>query len=336
MGKKSRASKAKAGSGPKGGGGGGGGTAGAAGGSLVTSKKAQKCVQCWTTVKSDKGISCPGCSQLFCWRCEKKVFAECPNGTGCILPIWRCLNCSLGQTFLRVMKERDGLSFDDIRASQCSQVSQEFCAYIEQDDALTVHAKPCGKCNGCNHCECYFCFDDPACGQIKSCSNNCGTFFCQPCSKKNLSGLFKTDFSGLYRECKRILRSGCLPSVEAMKTLGDLARRYSGNAVLSCADCKAYNICVACLDERQIVMMLKSMMLQKRFKCSRCYWATKPCANPTCPNDIDTPTKRCGDCHIARYCSIECQAAAYPDHVGRCKKIVAKRNAAAAVAAEKD
>ena len=55
------------------------------------------------------------------------------------------------------------------------------------------------------------------------------------------------------------------------------------------------------------------------------YWSTKPCTNPTCPNEVGVPTKRCGGCHLDRYCSVECQAAAYPDHVARCLKIQAKR-----------
>ena len=38
-------------------------------------------------------------------------------------------------------------------------------------------------------------------------------------------------------------------------------------------------------------------------------------------------TKRCGGCHLDRYCSVECQTAMYPDHVGRCKRIQNKRAA---------
>ena len=78
MGKKSKAAKAKAkagagdgSSGPKEGGGTGGGTSGDA---MVTSNKRQNCVRCFGTVKADKGSACPGCSLLYCWRCEKKYF----------------------------------------------------------------------------------------------------------------------------------------------------------------------------------------------------------------------------------------------------------------------
>ena len=71
-------------------------------------------------------------------------------------------------------------------------------------------------------------------------------------------------------------------------------------------------------------------MMESQYRCSRCYWSTKPCTNPSCPNEVGVPTKRCGGCHIDRYCSIKCQLAAYPTHVKRCQKIQEKRAAVAA------
>ena len=113
MGKKSKASRAKAkagagdgSSGPKGGGGSGGG---AAGGAMVTSNKKQNCVRCFGTVKADKGTACPGCSLLYCWRCEKKSFTACPNGTECVHPIRRCQLCVVGATIFRVLEEKEEL-----------------------------------------------------------------------------------------------------------------------------------------------------------------------------------------------------------------------------------
>lgn len=66
--------------------------------------------------------------------------------------------------------------------------------------------------------------------------------------------------------------------------------------------------------------------------CAFCHWSSKPCTNPSCPNEIGVPTKRCGGCRIDRYCSVECQAEAHPHHEARCKKIQEKR----LLAAEKD
>jgi hypothetical protein len=73
---------------------------------------------------------------------------------------------------------------------------------------------------------------------------------------------------------------------------------------------------------------------ESAYQCSRCYWSAKPCTNPTCPNEVGVPTKRCGGCHIDRYCSVDCQLAAYPAHVNRCHKIQEKRAAFAAAAAQ--
>ena len=52
------------------------------------------------------------------------------------------------------------------------------------------------------------------------------------------------------------------------------------------------------------------------------------CTNLNCPNAIGVSTKRCSGCHLDRYCSVECQAAAYPAHEAWCKQIQAKRAAA--------
>ena len=91
--------------------------------------------------------------------------------------------------------------------------------------------------------------------------------------------------------------------------------------------------CFECLDDRfarnVANSLLSSISLEKdgpaHDLCSSCYWSSKPCTNPACPNDAGMPTKRCGGCHLDRYCSVECQAAAYPDHMVRCKEIQVKR-----------
>ena len=54
----------------------------------------------------------------------------------------------------------------------------------------------------------------------------------------------------------------------------------------------------------------------------RDYLSTKICTSYTCPNEEGkVKTFRCGDCRKSRYCSVECQAAAYryPDHKEICQ-----------------
>ena len=126
-------------------------------------------------------------------------------------------------------------------------------------------------------------------------------------------------------------------------------RRDTPDKWVACSECNA-SFCYGCLDDvsaRSLMTSwasngqdfgaaaLSSLLTQvpgrikgtNRFQCSACYWKSKPCTNPTCPNEIGVQTKRCGGCHIDRYCSVECQAAAYPDHVEKCNRIQDKRAA---------
>eukprot|EP00562_Extubocellulus_spinifer_P007670 CAMPEP_0178502746 /NCGR_PEP_ID=MMETSP0696-20121128/17669_1 /TAXON_ID=265572 /ORGANISM="Extubocellulus spinifer, Strain CCMP396" /LENGTH=262 /DNA_ID=CAMNT_0020131825 /DNA_START=118 /DNA_END=906 /DNA_ORIENTATION=- len=56
--------------------------------------------------------------------------------------------------------------------------------------------------------------------------------------------------------------------------------------------------------------------------CMPCYWSSKPCTNPDCPNEAGVPTKRCGGCRRSRYCSKECQIAMWPEHKKTCMGVV--------------
>jgi len=105
------------------------------------------------------------------------------------------------------------------------------------------------------------------------------------------------------------------------------------NAMISCPSCcKVF--CVGCMDDVTARLLLAEMLLlgerqhSTELRCGHCYWSTKPCTNPACPNEVGVPTKRCGDCHLDRYCSVECQVVAYPNHVARCERIQARRAAA--------
>ena len=137
------------------------------------------------------------------------------------------------------------------------------------------------------------------------------------------------------------MKSGMPPPTDSMRELMKMTKKMMGDFTVSCVACST-DTCVSCMDDRSLTALVVSQVRLlcfgedvSRFRCSRCYWSTKPCTNPSCPNEVGVPTKRCGDCHIDRYCSVECQAAAYLDHIGRCKKIVAKRDAAAVAAAAK-
>ena len=59
---------------------------------------------------------------------------------------------------------------------------------------------------------------------------------------------------------------------------------------------------------------------EERRAMLRDYLSVKICTNYTCPNEVGkVKTFRCGDCRKSRYCSVECQAAAYPDHKQICQ-----------------
>lgn len=113
----------------------------------------------------------------------------------------------------------------------------------------------------------------------------------------------------------------------------------------TCQKCGATR-CYPCLDNESMKRTARSVLsasahalassrgqnhvfhYQKTLLCTSCYWSTKPCTNPTCPNEVGVPTKRCGGCHINRYCSVECQTIAYPHHAQKCKQIQEERTAA--------
>ena len=114
--------------------------------------------------------------------------------------------------------------------------------------------------------------------------------------------------------------------------------RGDESSIAVCRRCSV-SYCFQCLDDRfarnvanaflsGIALAKDGILGPTHYLCPSCYWAAKPCSNPTCPNEVGVPTKRCGGCHLDRYCSVECQAAAYPAHVGRCQKIQEKRTTA--------
>jgi len=126
---------------------------------------------------------------------------------------------------------------------------------------------------------------------------------------------------------------------EDVVTIIEDLRKYADEYAY-CSHCKLY-VCYQCLDYRSARMLAKALLgnfadppkmnEMPPFICTPCYWSSKPCTNPKCPNEVGIPTKRCGGCHLDRYCSVDCQAAMYPDHVARCQRIQARRAAAGKV-----
>ena len=80
---------------------------GSAGDILTKNNAKQRCIECWALLKEGKGTSCPGCSLIFCWRCEKKYFEECPNGDECVHKVRRCFKCAGANNALSLLKENE-------------------------------------------------------------------------------------------------------------------------------------------------------------------------------------------------------------------------------------
>lgn len=250
MGKKSKGSKEGAGGGSTGLGGSGGSTAGAARGAAATSKKAQKCVQCWATVKSDKGISCPGCSQLYCWRCEKKAFEACPNGSKCFHPLRRCIRCVSGTTLTRVVKDADGLHLDHharMPEEEARKHHLRFRQLIDLNDSLTLDAIPGIQCFRCGDTyECAPCADGPETQLIMSCRNRdrCFADICFPCYHRVL-GEIKTN-EEIMELCAshRGRQFGAPPSAAMVHRFCKVLRSQAAEWIVICPKCKLGRLCI--------------------------------------------------------------------------------------------
>jgi len=133
--------------------------------------------------------------------------------------------------------------------------------------------------------------------------------------------------------------TGSFAKEDAVSIMEDIRAEIGWYA--QCKHCNLY-VCYQCLDDRSARIVAEAQLAvvfadstkldeMSPFICTPCYWSSKPCTNPNCPNELGIPTKRCGGCHLDRYCSVECQAAMYPEHVDRCQRIQARRAAAGKV-----
>ena len=300
------------------------------GGSVGTGSKKLKCIHCLCNIKQGKGTSCPGCSLIFCWRCEKKYFEECPNGDECVKPIRRCSKCADASNAFALLNEMDGIDGLPAKAKgQATIITKEIFAMLERrvqaDDKLSMDFMPRVRCVGSADCrvqECYrCCIATHVSTRLESCVA-CRKTRCAPCRKS----------SDASREAALLAAHNVLIGRSLDFCKDDLLAvmpylRLDEDSFAICRHCHV-PYCFQSLDDRfarnVTAALLTSIASEIRGKdcpvyylCSACYWSTKPCTNPTCPNETGVPTKRCGGCHLDRYCSAECQAAAYPDHMIR-------------------
>lgn len=308
-----------------------GAASGGTGGSIGAGSKKLKCMHCLCKIKEGKGTSCPGCSLIFCWRCEKKYFEGCPNGDECVHKVRRCFKCAGANnalTLLKEMNQLDGLPADGERTIITKENVAMLEKRIQADDTLSLDFMPLEICSGANNCmvqECYRCTIATHVGtRLLSCVE-CRKTRCDSCRE-----------SGASREAAIAAAQSVVHGRRSMDFVEDdvlsmiQILRGDGSSIAVCRRCHV-PCCFQCLDDRFARNVAKSLFSCFRFGkdahylCSSCYWSSKPCTNRTCPNDTGVPTQRCGGCHLERYCSVACQAAAYPGHMIRCQKIQAKR-----------
>ena len=311
--------------------------------------KKQRCVGCSSLLKDIAKVKqCPGCSDLYCIRCEKKEFLQCPNADACPFPLPRCPKCVCGITMTTELVCAGALPADtpcgcwrgdDVKFTSGllqDNAQQAFESIISQRHDLSMNAFPLIRC-GAKECPvgfgCVFCLD-PSFDSLKCCSR-CDKRRCKVCvdSFRNLDEA-ETVILSLMMVAAYCISGNAYGVEKFLKR----EQRYGpdigwADSMVRCSLCSR-SICFECLDILEgcrVVKVLRDMELEKEggvgarnFLCDPCYWSSKPCTNASCPNEVGVPTRRCGRCRISRYCSVECQAAAYPAHVDRCKEVCAR------------
>ena len=181
--------------------------------------------------------------------------------------------------------------------------------------------------------ECLPCAQSSTASRLNYCSR-CGKLRCHDCVHQAFESLVASSSFQYAMTKTRIWRDGKVGSRADCEALF-CEVLFTGNPdrFARCDICEISS-CVECMDRVEFEQIARRTVTaavfgknseRVEFRCSQCYWKTKPCTNPNCPNEAGIPTKRCGGCHLDRYCSAECQAAAYPEHMERCQKIQAKR-----------
>ena len=310
-----------------------------------TSSKKQRCVLCCALLKDlAKAHACPGCSLLFCWRCERKSFASFPNGDRCVRPVVRCESCRLGVTMERELVAAGALGPNEkmtIMDHWAPTTRKAYREIVESRADLTGDSWPYVVCGaaGCMSysdksfdemlalMECIHCASASA-NKLLSCWR-CKKIRCDACFRlsEEISCIAYSALMGKESDREEL-------STSAIAAFGDCFKLHCSDKLASCLSCSRH-FCFECVNSSELERSAKGFWALETghshpgnsfsFQCSTCYWAAKPCTNPNCPNEVGVQTKRCGGCHIDRYCSVECQAIMYSDHRERCQKIQEKR-----------
>ena len=277
-------------------------------------KQKLKCIRCLANIKdADKARACPGCSDIYCWRCEKKDFGECSRGADCVRPVRRCERCRWGKTLTALR------STDHVKESEARTNSFE----------TRVDALPMRLCHtkGCHVWECCPCADRVGSKKALRVCCRCFKAQCAVCLTKSKNEECRV----IINPMQNMMRNDVPLTTAHFDSFAATLRSDLPDLMAPCDGC-GVDFCFKCADHIHLVSVVKGIEEKLRVgkskspvRCPTCYYKAKPCTNPTCPNEVGISTKRCGGCHIDRYCSVECQAAAYPGHVERCKKIQEKR-----------
>ena len=285
-----------------------GGNVGAA--AAGSGKQKLKCIRCLANIKdAGKAHACPGCSDIYCWRCDKKDFRECSHASKCVHPLRRCCRCQIGSTVL-ALRERAGLpQTDGVLDRLDTNELQEALGGDFRIDAL-----PMRICNtdGCTVWECHQCAVS-TCEQtaLRVCCR-CFKVQCKSCVESQDNAVGLRVFSPLVEQMEKDLSS------TDIHTAAMALRSAAPDSMVDCKSCNAV-FCYECTDHVHLQTLVRATnevfrngedKITAPINCGTCYYKSKPCTNPDCPNEVGVPTKRCGGCHIDRYCSVECQAAA--------------------------
>mmetsp|Transcript_241 Transcript_241/g.530 ORF Transcript_241/g.530 Transcript_241/m.530 type:complete len:303 (+) Transcript_241:120-1028(+) len=260
--------------------------------------KLPRCAKCASFVRTN-GQTCPGCTRIFCRRCSGH-FGRCLR-LDCPSPTMRCPDCLGGATVEKMMKRGD-IPNDTLPPD--GMIRETDVAFLLPPSTLATimrvapDAAPMSECGneGCIHAVCQLC----------------------------RGGLPSRDPMYTCKACRHESCRACVLSVSAFEERHDEGRRIRSDAFLRCTKCFIC-FCGDCGDSAGLRWHVTGRSGPDQM-CTRCYWTTKPCTNPDCPNKAGVPTKRCGDCRRARYCSKECQIAMWPEHKLECSRLRAEKD----------
>mmetsp|Transcript_10631 Transcript_10631/g.22502 ORF Transcript_10631/g.22502 Transcript_10631/m.22502 type:complete len:293 (+) Transcript_10631:142-1020(+) len=271
----------------------------------VGGEKLPTCTRCFTLVRTNRAATCPGCTRIFCGRCESKWFRGCSLGSECVLPMRRCVNCISGSLIwdeLGVTAE--GVNEDD----EAEFISARFEELMVEKP---LEARPD-----------MYCLKD-----------GCFNSLCRPCVEHGEALALRTDLPPPFSFCSACRKTRCATCVlDAMQAEG-MVEDFIGK----CAKC-CQEYCFECVEPSYWHAVPGVASHGNAVLCSPCYpsyqyWLEKPCTNPDCPNTAGmVETRRCGDCRTARYCSKECQRAMRSTHKQECIEMKKKRERRAAAA----